>query len=69
MPDNSSIKGILNNIEQELNSCGIEDAWLEASLLVEAFSGFDRLEQLRRPQRHLTGLQIKEIEAAVQDRC
>ncbi|NLV99330.1 MAG: peptide chain release factor N(5)-glutamine methyltransferase [Clostridiaceae bacterium] len=69
MPDNSSIKGILNKIEQELNSCGIEDAWLEASLLVEAFSGFDRLEQLRRPQRHLTGLQIKEIEAAVQERC
>lgn len=69
MSDNISISEILKKIEQKLNAYGIEDAWLEASLLVESCSGFDRLEQLRRPQRQLTDQQITELQAAVQERC
>lgn len=69
MFDNNSIKEILHKIELELKSYGIEDAWQEASLLLETFSAFDRLEQLRHPDRELNSLQIEQIKAAVQDRC
>ncbi len=69
MSDSNSINRILNEVEQELSSCGIEDVSLEASLLLEAFTGFDRLEQMRRPQRQLTDLQLSQLKAALDERC
>lgn len=68
MTNKSSIKHILNEIEQELSSCGIEDASLEAAIILESFSGFDRLEQLRHPE-HEVDVQLQyEIKEAVQER-
>lgn len=69
MPESKSINRIINELEQELNSCGIEDVSLEASLLLEAFTGFDRLEQLRSPEAQLTDLQISKLKAALHERC
>lgn len=69
MSNNNSIKGILGETEQKLKSCGIEDASLEASLLLEAFSSFNRLEQLLYPERELNKKQVERIKAAVEERC
>ncbi|MDD4541285.1 MAG: peptide chain release factor N(5)-glutamine methyltransferase [Eubacteriales bacterium] len=66
---NNSITGILQEIAQELKSCGIEDASLEASLIVDKFSGFDRLEQWRHPEHRLSKLQCEQIQFAVEERC
>lgn len=69
MTNKCSIKNIHTEIEQELSSCGIEDASLEAAIMLEHFTGCDRLEQLRHPEREVNAQQLEEINKAVQERC